>query len=72
MRKAIEEHQSIKHLGVLIDSTLSWMFKSDKVASIFLDLTPSFTRFLLFVSQEILNMVYYSLIFPHLLLNRSF
>ena len=67
MRKALQECQYIKYLGVLIDSTLSWKFQTDKVANTLSRLSGIFYKVRPFVSKDILIMLYYSLIFSHLI-----
>ena len=66
-RKAINESQQIKYLGIIIDSSLSWKGHIDKVCSSFHKAIGMIYKIRPFVKQNILVMLYYSLIYPHLI-----
>ena len=66
-KKAINEKEYIKYLGVLIDSTLSWKYhianiskKISRSIGIMYKLRP-------YLSQKVLKNVYYSLIYSHII-----
>ena len=59
---AISESEYIKYLGIMVDSTLSWNIHIDKISRI----TGLLYKIRPFLNNEILKMLYYSLVYPHL------
>ena len=66
-RKAINEKQHIKYLGIIIDSTLSWKEHINKVCSSFRKAIGMIYKIRPYVNKAILLTLYYSLIYPHLI-----
>ena len=65
-KKAITERKSIKYLGILIDSTLSW---KDHITNLSQKLSRSIgilCKLRPFVNLEIMKNVYYALFYSHL------
>ena len=65
-KKAIKEKESIKYLGVLVDSTLSWKHQilnlSKKKSHAIYKLGP-------FLPLKVMRNVYYSLVYSHYIRN---
>ena len=66
-RKAIKECLSIKYLGIICDSTLRWKEHCNKITSSISRATGILYKIRPFVKKETLIMLYYSLVFPHLI-----
>ena len=66
-KKAISEKDHIKYLGVMIDSTLTWKSHIDKVSKSISRALGLLYKIRPFVNNKILKMLYYSLIFSHLI-----
>ena len=66
-RNAIKESLSIKYLGLLIDSTLSWKSHCDKLSNRISRATGILYKIRPYVKKETLIMLYYSLVYPHLI-----
>ena len=66
-KKAIAEKDDIKYLGVMIDSTLTWKSHIDKVSKSISRAIGLLYKIRPFVNQKILKMLYYSLVYPHLI-----
>ena len=66
-KNAIKECKAIKYLGVMIDSTLSWKPHCDKISNTISRITGIFYKIRPFVNKKTLLMLYYSLVYPHLI-----
>ena len=66
-KSAIQECKSIKYLGLIFDSSLCWKSHCDKVCKTISRLTGILYKIRPYVNKEILSMLYYSLIYPHLI-----
>ena len=65
-KKAIAESDYIKYLGIMIDSTLSWNIRINKISKTISRATGLLYKIRPFVNNKILKMLYYSLVYPHL------
>ena len=66
-KKAIKECLSIKYLGIIFDSTLTWKGHCDKISNSISRATGILYKIRPFVKKETLIMLYYSLVYPHLI-----
>ena len=66
-KKAISEKDYVKYLGVLIDSTLTWKNHIDNVSSKISKSIGLLYKIRHFVTMDIMKILYYSLVYPHLL-----
>ena len=66
-KKAISEEKSVKYLGVLIDSSLTWKAHTDNIAKKISRAIGIMYKARYFVNQKVLMDLYYALIYPHLL-----
>ena len=65
-KKAITQKNSIKYLGIMIDSGLTWQLHIDSLSKKISRSIGLIYKIKTFVSKSILRMLYYSLIFSHL------
>ena len=65
-KKAITEMQSIKYLGILIDSTLSWKDPITNLSKKLSRLIGILYKLRSFVNLKIMKNVYYTLFYSHL------
>ena len=66
-KKAILEKDHVKYLGVIIDSTLTWKNHIDNVSSKISKSIGLLYKIRHFVNMDIMRILYYSLVYPHLL-----
>ena len=66
-KKALSEKDSIKYLGVMIDSTLSWHIQIDNISKKISRAIGLLYKIRPYVNIKIIKTLYYSLIYPHLL-----
>ena len=66
-RKAIQEKEYVKYLGVLIDSGLTWKNQIDLISKKVARGIGVMYKIRSFVNPSILVTLYYSIIYPHLL-----
>ena len=65
-KKAISESEYIKYLGIMVGSTLSWNIHIDKISKTISRATGLLYKIKPFVNNNILKMLYYSLVYLHL------
>ena len=68
-KKAINEKESIKYLGVLVDSSLSWKYQISNLTKKISGAIGIMYKLKPFLPLIVMKSVYYSLIFPHHLCN---
>ena len=66
-KKAINEKDQIKYLGVIVDSTLTWKAHIDKICKSVSRTIGVLYKIRPYVNIKILKTLYYSLIYPHLI-----
>ena len=66
-KKAINEKDNIKYLGIMIDSCLNWKAQIDKVSKSMSRAIGLLYKIRPFVDKKNLKMLYYSLVYPHLI-----
>ena len=66
-KKAIQQADYVKYLGILIDSKLTFKDHITSVSKKVSRITGLMYRIRSFVNDETLRMIYYSLMYPHLL-----
>ena len=66
-KKAIAEKKSIKYLGVLIDSTLSWKEHISNVSKKISRTLGVMYKLRIFLPLSVMKSVYYSLIYSHII-----
>ena len=66
-KKAIQQSEYVKYLGVLIDSRLSFSHHITSISKKMSRVTGLMYRIRSCVNNKTLKMIYYSLIYPHLL-----
>ena len=66
-KKAISQTNSVKYLGVLIDSTLSWKYHIHELCKKISKTIGIFYKIRHFVNSQILSSLYYAMIYPFLL-----
>ena len=66
-KKAINEKDSIKYLGVLIDSTLSWKYHISNISKKISRSIGILYKLRPFLPLEVLKNVYYSIIYSHII-----
>ena len=63
----LNESNSVKYLGIMIDSNLNWKPQIDKVSNKIAKGCWAISKLRPFVNSTILRLIYYTLIYPHLL-----
>ena len=66
-KKAIIEKNSIKYLGVMIDSTLTWHSQVDNISKKISRAIGLLYKIRPFVGKKVMKTLYYVLIYPHLI-----
>ena len=66
-KKAIIEKNSIKYLGVMIDSTLTWHSQVDNISKKNSRAIGLLYKIRPFVDKRVMKTLYYALIYPHLI-----
>ena len=66
-KNAISEKDSVKYLGIMIDSTLSWQTHIDKISKKMSRAIGLLYKIRPFINIKIMKTLYYSLVYPHLL-----
>ena len=63
---ARSEIEYIKYLGIMVDSTFTWNIHIDKISKTISRAAGLLYKSRPFVNNNILKMLYYSLVYPHL------
>jgi len=66
-KNAISEKDHVKYLGILIDSTLSWINHIDNISTKVSKSVGLLYKIRNFVDIKIIKTLYYSLVYPHLI-----
>ena len=66
-KNAISEKDSVKYLGIIIDSTLTWQTHIDKISKKISRATGLLYKIRPFINIKIMKTLYYSFVYPHLL-----
>ena len=66
-KNAISEKYSVKYLGILIDSTLTWQTHIDKISKKNSRAIGLLYKIRPFINIKIMKTLYYSFVYPHLL-----
>ena len=65
--RRIQRVESCKYLGILIDSDLKWRYHIDYVYSKLVKFISIFYKIRIKLAPEILRMIYFAFVHPHLL-----
>ena len=66
-KNAISEKDSVKYLGIIIDSTLSWQFHIESISKKLSRAVGLIYKIRPFINIKIMKILYYSFVYPHLL-----
>ena len=66
-KNAISEKESVKYLGIMIDSTLTWQTHIDKISKKNSRAIGLLYKLRPFINIKIMKTLYYSFVYPHLL-----
>ena len=66
-KNAISEKDSVKYLGIMIDSTLTWQNHIDKISKKIARAIGLLYKIRPFINIKVMKTLYYSFVYPHLL-----